>query len=153
MFAKRSAFLIGIVLTFLTLIFFETTLANSGQEIVSSVISRDMFFELTGGSGVFRESVAGFYSVEINDPACIKFSASDLVYVGPYKEQVTLDNVVYWLNENPKEIFRPGKSLVICGERGRHEFSLHGKVTINAIEDQPAGDYRGTIYITVTPVN
>jgi len=139
------AFLVAMMLFIIS----NTIFASSAPEITST-IGNEVVFELTGAPGDFQKTI-GYYSFKTQGRVTIQFSVSDLVYLGPYKEQTRLDDVVYWINNQPQMNFRPGKPLILKRGNGFHEFTLHGRVTIKAIEDQPAGDYGGTIYITVSP--
>lgn len=136
----------------LILIFAGVAYGHPGQEEQLSVIMSKgpMKFQLTGAPGIFREVQSAYYGVEVigNKEILLQFSASKLEYRGPYEEEAELD-VVYFVNNDGKQKFTQEQSLVLRRGKGLHEFSLQGQVTVDAIETQPAGDYEGTIIITV----
>lgn len=141
----------AIIGVLLSLLVSWNAFAGENGLTVTTTVGGEMTFQLSGGQGVFFENKPCYYTVQSNHAIVIQFSASDLIYLGPYPERAKLNNVFYWLNKNRRLSFKPGQVLLLSKEPGVHEFSIHGKVTINAVEDQPAGDYAGTIYVTVSP--
>lgn len=121
---------------------------DASDSCIITTIQDPMVFNLTGAVGAFKESISASYSVTVrgNKNVAVQFTASDLSYVG--NEWAKLD-VAYWVNNDSKHQFFSGRPLVLGRGKGTHDFSLHGQVTIHAIEAQPAGSYQGTITITV----
>ncbi len=148
--ASRSAFKV-VLPFFLFLVISSGVGAGSQNPFPTSLAGGTLSFRLTRTKGVFLADGGAFYSITAGEEIVLQFSASELTYVGPSWEEAKLESVLYWLNDNRQTFFKPGKSLVLRRQAGLHRFSLHGQVTINAVEDQPAGEYRGSVYITISP--
>lgn len=122
---------------------------NPAHACVSALIAAPRF-EIDGGPGFYREKDPGHCLVWVTGPARVEFSAAPLhSMTGGKKGKL---NVVYWVDWPEKKgwSFRPGGPplvLPVTGETQR--FNIYGGVTINEISEQPAGNYRGSITVTV----
>ncbi|NLJ81137.1 MAG: hypothetical protein GX335_08945 [Firmicutes bacterium] len=146
---RNPAFCLIIASLLLVLVISWCGSAQENQKTAATTTGGALNFLLSGYPGVFRENTIAYYSVQSKQRLTLQFSASPLTYLG--QEEAALDDVYYWINNNPNLSFRPGKSLVLDEKPGEYEFSIHGKVTIKALEAQPTGKYKGTIYVTAFP--
>lgn len=137
----RSTFLVMVVVSI-------SAPANSAVPAIVST-KGSVSFELNGTEGMQRAKTNGSFSITTDKEIVLQFSASDLAYVGPHQEEARLETAEYWLNDNRNWLFKPGKSLVLNRKAGTHQFKIHGQVSIDAVEDYPAGEYLGTIHITI----
>jgi hypothetical protein len=114
-------------------------------------------FHILGAPGFYPAVQPVKCLIRANETVKIQFSATPLSYMSHDQTQAYSLNVTYWLNKLetlPQNSFKPqGAPLTLCRNfRSNHseEFLLYGGVTIDHIDDQPAGLYTGTIYVTVS---
>lgn len=156
----RLIFIYGFIVT----IILSTVLtASSGSEdkekeqlhLPSIIISNQLRFAPSGEPGEFREIEPVIIKVH-QSVRCIQFSATPFLYnEDAIKGKFGL-NATYWV-DNPQQCFDSKKPLLlytgaskISGSYNYSEMRLYGKVTIDQISDQPAGEYEGNIMVTVT---
>ncbi len=109
--------------------------------------------------GTYSESDNISLTINFNSPSHVSFSASELTYkegqdnieAGSYPLDVRY--FVQFNNEN-KYSFGPNSTFTLPGtfvENSIQTFDFSGNVTIEHLTSQPAGKYKGTITVTVSP--
>lgn len=129
---------------------FRVDEAGTDPEVRISVRVAAPWFEIDGAQGFYREKEPGHCLVRVTGPARVEFSAAPL-YSLTGRKKARL-NVVYWVDSPEKQSwsFRPGgPPLVLPLTRDTQRFNIYGGVAINEVSEQPAGEYRGSITVTL----
>lgn len=149
-------FLVGCIFT---VIFFPVARGSPSPEMIKKqlhepliIISGQLSFALSGAPGEYRETKPVIIKVH-RSVKSIRFVASPFLYSGNGKQIL---KATYWI-DNPRQCFDSRMPLILhtgasmkSGKLGYIEMRLYGKVTIDQISAQPAGEYGGNIMVTVT---
>ena len=83
--------------------------AATVEKYAVSFIKNPLTFNISGAVGSYRETKTATYSLEVNTPVRVVFSASPLAYISD--PRYVLD-VTYWVNSHRSK-FRPGEDLTL----------------------------------------
>lgn len=130
----------------------EMTKKQPHQPLI--IISGQLSFALNGVPGEYRENKPVILKVH-RSAKSIRFSASPFLYGERSANGKQILNAIYWI-DNPRQCFDSRMPLILhigaskkSGKPGYIEMRLYGKVTIDQISAQPAGEYGGNIMVTV----
>lgn len=152
-------FLFGCIFSVIS---FPIARGSSGLELTKKqphqpliIISGQLSFTLSGAPGEYRETKPIIIRVH-RSVKCIRFSASPFLFSGTLTNGKQILKATYWV-DNPRQCFDSRMPLILhtgaskkSGKPGYIEMRLYGKVTIDQISAQPAGEYGGNIMVTVT---
>ena len=152
-------FLVGWIFT---VIFFPVARGSSSPEMIKEqlqqpliIISGQLSFALSGAPGEYRETKPVILKVH-RSVKSIRFAASPFLYSGALNNEKQILKATYWV-DNPRQCFDSRKPLILhtgasmkSVKLGYIEMRLYGRVTIDQISAQPAGEYGGNIMVTVT---
>lgn len=152
-------FLSGCIFSVISFSVVRGSMGPEGEKILSHqpliIISGQLSFTLSGIPGEYRETKPVIVKVH-HSAKCIRFSASPFLNNGPLANGKQLLNATYWI-DNPRQSFDSRMPLILrtgaskkSGKPGYIEMRLYGRVTIDQISAQPAGEYGGNIMVTVT---
>lgn len=107
--------------------------------------------------GEYPEDQVARFSIFADRPVTVTLIGSKLVYQGEqgsWVEPYQL-NVVYWVyeREEEKRFFLPEQSLELemdFSDGQPRIFTLGGQIRLDDVTGQPAGQYAGTIWVTVS---
>ena len=119
------------------------------EQYAISSVKNPLTFNIRGAVGSYRESKTAIYSLEVNTPVRVAFTASPLAYISD--PQYTLD-VTYWVNSEESTL-KPGGTLAFIADYAGVQvldYEIFGEVVIHEVSAQPAGEYSGTITVTVS---
>ncbi len=123
--------------------------AATVEKYAVSFIKNPLTFNISGAVGSYRETKTATYSLEVNTPVRVVFSASPLAYISD--PRYVLD-VTYWVNSHRSK-FRPGEDLTLIANYAGVQtlnYEIFGEVVIHQVSAQPAGQYAGVITVTVS---
>ena len=154
----RKIWVVALLAVTIFLLFHTISLASSVYEhkdatILSSTGSLS-FGTMLGAEGKYRSKNPVHISILASQKISVTFSAEPLAYdVFELSGKGPALDVTYWVDfEGGSGSFAPrGNDLTIEREyqSTAHKFTLYGEVEIHDIQDQPAGRYVGTIWVTV----
>ncbi len=153
------AFLYGCIIA---VFFLPIVRGSSGPEVTKKqpyqpmiIISGQLSFALSGVPGEYRETKPVIIKVH-RSVRCIHISASPFCYSGTLTKGKQILKATYWI-DNTRQCFDSRMPLILYTgalkkweKPGYIELRLYGKVTIDRISAQPAGEYGGNIMVTVT---
>lgn len=114
-----------------------------------SSIRNPLTFDIKGAVGSYRQTKTATYSLEVNTPVRVLFSASLLACTD--NPEYALD-VTYWVNSEESK-FTPGNDLALIADYTGVQildYEIFGEVVIHEVSAQPAGEYTGIITVTVS---
>lgn len=142
---------------------------NSGIPVVASI---DSYIDISilksplkfhierPDEGTFREKDGEHarVAIDFNCPVSVTFEASELKYTSD--QDINL-NATYWVNHpgNSNYRFRPDEDYTISrldydqGEDVTKYFNIYGKIELESVSAQPAGEYNGVITVTVSKLD
>ena len=156
--ARQGLMAILVILWFFCFASFNLVQAYSMDVHTSGTLS---FGSMLGMPGTYYSNEVQVF-ISAPHPIVVIFEADQFTYCDSKwsMDKVSLD-VTYWVN-NPqcnqlmgfgRDKFNFASSVLeihsIPSCDGLHVFTLFGEVHMGDIEDQPAGEYRGTIWVTV----
>lgn len=156
---KITRFLIGGAVLMFGLLAACFAAASSGADVitveaelepfVTTSVRNPLLFQIKGEPGTYDAVQGAEYTLEANVPVTVTFTAAPLAY--EFDDSVQMD-VLYWVDHETNS-FAPGQSVAIhlpFTRHERHTLQLRGRINVHEVAAQPAGTYRGTIWITVS---
>lgn len=155
----RITFLYGFIITIMFLTVVTASSESEGKKEQphrpSIIITGQLRFIPSGAPGEYREVEPVVLKIH-QSVKCLRFSVSSFLYSGDSNKGKFVLNTTYWI-DNPRQCFDSRMPLVLhtgaskkSGEPGYFELRLYGKVTIDQVSAQPAGEYGGNVMVTVT---
>jgi hypothetical protein len=134
----------------------QTAVENGLNQSISVSFNEQLKFHIPGAVGFYPAVKPVNCIIQASMPIQIQFLATPLSLVSADSKESGSLNVTYWVNQYQKDqmSFKPqGTPLTLYRNFSNHkaeEFILYGGIKIDRIDEQPAGVYNGTIYITVS---